>query len=212
MMAARPLTPSRPRAWRRRQRQDGVVVDGLDQARAEDRNRHPADDDVGLGRNRRLAGVAGHREQVEQRLAVGPSASNAPSGRRGGPRALRHRADAAHRRHVVAGGATGAVERRARAPPRRSPPRGSRRGRGGTPRTRPASCPGSGSPGWRCAPGRRRPAPRPRSAPPASDSWRSRRHGCVAARSSAALAGSVATITPRMKSWPAPHRCEHSKV
>ena len=56
------------------QRQDRVVGDRLDQAGAEHRDRDPADDDVGVGRDHRLAAVAGQREQVDQRLAGGVEA------------------------------------------------------------------------------------------------------------------------------------------
>ena len=96
-----------------RQREQGVVVDGFDQAGAEDRNRHPADDHVGFDRDERLAGVAGDREQVEERLAVGLQCDERAIGPAQRGPDLGHRADAADRGHAVADRATGGVERRA---------------------------------------------------------------------------------------------------
>ncbi len=65
------------------EREQRVVVDGLDEPGAEQRDRHAPGDDVGFGRNHRLAAVAGDREQVEQRLARRRrAASNSPVGSR----------------------------------------------------------------------------------------------------------------------------------
>ena len=97
------------------QRQQGGVVDRLDQAGAEERNRHSADDDVGLDGNRRLTGVTWHREQVEQGFALGGDRRERAVLQPTAGSDFGDRTHPAYRRDVVARGAAGAVERRSEA-------------------------------------------------------------------------------------------------
>ena len=95
------------------QHHQGVVVDRLDETRAEEGERHPPYDHVRVAWDRGLACVTGDREQVEERF---------PARIEGGKRTVWHLAacpdlsdgtDAADRRHVVTRGTARAVEGRA---------------------------------------------------------------------------------------------------
>ena len=95
-----------------RQRHQGVIVDGLDEACAEQRDGYPPGDDICIRWDRWLTCVTRNREEMEQRFP-GRRDRDERTVEQATPGAnLCDRADTAHRRDVVTGGTTGAVERR----------------------------------------------------------------------------------------------------
>ena len=97
------------------QRNEGVVGNGFDETGAEEGNRRPAREDRRRVRHDRLTRVPRHREEVKERLPGVVQRLEAAVGRSPRHPQLGDGAGAAHRRHVVARGAAGAVEGRAEA-------------------------------------------------------------------------------------------------
>ena len=177
------------------ERQQLFVPDGLDEPGAEERNRNPAREDRRVVGHHDLAAVAGHREQLKQRLARGIErlelALRVPPGRA----QFENDAAAADGRHVVADRAARAVERRAEAFVRRLDFEEVLEAQSELREL-----------------GRRDAGERVRRAEALAlrDEVRRRRPAREHHDGRQPAAHLVTTIVPRMNEWPAPHTCEHS--